>query len=127
MRIQLRLSLMIALSSMSLAQSGTREVYSLQVAPAVPMADLIAAVSGHGLTLTECVDRVEHLDTLLRDRGYGARRDDELEPGVLVTRWYRPGTHTAVLAWMHANGAAHDLELAEFTWNHPWGDWLTPF
>ena len=127
MRIQLHLGLIIALSSTSLAQPGAREVYGLQAAPAAPVADLIATASGHGLTLTECVDRVEHLDTLLRDRGYGARRDDELEPGVLVTRWYRPGTHTVVLAWMKANGAAHDLELAEFTWNHPWGEWLTPF
>lgn len=124
MRIQLYLSLVIALSSPSLAQSGTREVYGIQAAP---LADLIATASGHGLTLTECVDRIKHLDTLLRDRGYGARRDDELEPGVLVTRWYRPDSHTAVLAWMKADGAAHDLELAEFTWNHPWSDWLTPF
>ena len=67
MRIQLHLCLMIALSGTSLAQSGTRETYGLQATQAATVADLIATASGHGLTLAECVDRVEHLDTLLRD------------------------------------------------------------
>lgn len=127
MRIQLYLGLLVSLCGTTLAQSSVPDVYSLQAAPTAPVSDLIAAASGHGLTLSECMDRVEQLGAFLRDRGYGPRRDEELEPGVVVTRWYRSGTRTAVVAWMSAKGAAHDLEVAEFAWDHPWSDWLTPF
>lgn len=127
MRIHLYVGLIIALSGTALAQSAAPDVSSLQAAPAASVTNLIASAAGHGLTLTECVDRLEHLGAFLRDRGYGSRRDEQLEPGVLVTLWSRPGTHTAVVAWISDQGAAHDLEVAEFAWDHPWNEWLTPF
>lgn len=127
MRIQLYLGLLISLCGTSLAQSAGHDVYSLQAAPAAPVADLIAAAAGHGLTLAECMDRVEVLGTQLREQGYTQRPDEQFGPDVFITTWYRPGTQTVVMTWMRDDSGAHDLVVAEYAWVSQWALRPTPF
>jgi hypothetical protein len=127
MRIQLYLGLMIALSSTTLAQPATRSLYSFQAAPVTPATDLSAAYSGLGLTLADCTDRLDRLGTLLRERGFGARRNASFDEGATVTRWYDPGTDSTVVAWMSPSGAQHDLEIGVYPWNMRWNELLISY
>jgi hypothetical protein len=127
MRIPLHLGLIIALSGTALAQSAAPDVSSLQAAPASTVADLSTSYSGHDLTLTECTDRLERLGALLRDRGYGAQRDDSFDTGFTVTRWYDRQTNSTVVAWMSPSGNQHDLGVGVYTWNVRWNEMLLPF
>jgi hypothetical protein len=127
MRMSTAVGLVVVLCGTSLArlavphESRMLSSIHVQADPAAPVAALLAAAAGHDLTLTECTDRIERLDALLRARGFGQRRDEEFAPGGLVTRWYGRTTRTVVVAWMTANGVKHDLVVAEFAWNRPWG------
>lgn len=124
---KLYLGLLVSLCGTSLAQSAARDLYSLQAAPAAPVADLIAAAAGHGLTLAECMDRVEVLGTQLQEKGYTQRPDEQFGPGVFVTTWFRPGARTAVMAWMRDDSGTHDLVVAEYAWVSQWALRLSPF
>jgi hypothetical protein len=117
MRIQVYLGLLVVLSGTSLAQSGADRTVSVQSASTAPLAGLMAASSGHGLTLTECQARIERLGTHLGSGSYGPRRERQFAEGNLVTWWYSASTQTAVVVWMNASGAAHDLEVAELPWD----------
>ena len=126
MRIQLQVSLMIALSSSSLAQMTTRDLYGVLTAPVVSVTNLAAAYSAQGLTLEVCTDRLNRLGVLLQNRGLKRQKAVRVNNEATLTRWYDPGTDSTVLAWMHPSGAYHNLEISVYAWNVRLNELLIP-
>ncbi|QLG10666.1 hypothetical protein HLB42_07700 [Deinococcus sp. D7000] len=126
MRIQLQLSLIVALSSTSLAQMVPGDSYSVLTAPLVSISELSAAYSAEGLTLKECTDRLERLGVLLQSRGLKRYKDVRFDDEATVTRWYDHGTDSTVVAWMRPSGGAHELKINVYAWNVRWNELLIP-
>lgn len=81
--------------------------------PETSLSAQIAGLSGMGLTLTACHERMQKLDALLKAAGYGASRTYRLNDGTLVARWYNWTIKRTALAFSGQNAAGNAFSVSE--------------
>jgi hypothetical protein len=83
--------------------------------PPVALSAQVTAMAGTDLMFGECQERLQTLDSLLTQAGYGAMRSQLEEGGTLVARWYHPQRHTTVIVssgWQASGNAFTATEFA---------------
>ena len=92
-----------------------------QAAPADALGPQLTAMSGTGLTLAECEQRMQTLGTMLNQAGYVSRRAHLGADAVMTALWYHPQHHTSVVAfsgWQASDNAFSATEMAgQVRWN----------
>lgn len=73
----------------------------------------LAAMSGTDLTLAVCRERMQALNSLLQEAGYGQTRTFTLPDGTLVARWYHPGRQMTALAFSGQNSTGNAFSVGE--------------
>ena len=81
----------------------------------------LTAMSGTGLTLAECHERMQRLESMLGKAGYGPMRSHLGQAGSMIARWYRPQGHTTVLAFASVQATDNAFSVTEIAglvrWN----------
>lgn len=81
----------------------------------------LSALSGSGLRLAGCQERMQMVGSLLAKAGYGPMRSHLLGGTTRVARWYHPGRRTTVVAvagWQPEGNAFSVGEVAgPVRWN----------
>ncbi|MEF2277602.1 hypothetical protein V3W47_04765 [Deinococcus sp. YIM 134068] len=81
----------------------------------------MAGMSGTGLSLAECRQRMQDVDTLLRGAGYGNVQTHTLEDGTLVARWYHTDRQMTALAFSGQHSSGNAFSVGEYAgiirWN----------
>lgn len=73
----------------------------------------LAALSGKNLTVAECRQRMQALDTLLQGAGYRNVWTSTLSDGTLIARWYHPGREMTALAFSGQNSTGNAFSVGE--------------
>ncbi|PNY80909.1 hypothetical protein [Deinococcus koreensis] len=85
------------------------------------MGTQLSALSGSGLMLASCQERMQRLGTMLGKAGYGPMRSRLFDGTTMIARWYHPEHHTTVLAvagWQDSGNAFSAGEFAGLVrWN----------
>lgn len=89
-----------------------------------PLSHQIAAMAGHGLTSVQCQERLQALDTLLRQGGYGTARTHTLMDGVLASRWYNTQTDRTVVAFAGQRAEGNAFTTAELAGPIRWNEFM---
>lgn len=82
----------------------------------------LGALSGHGLKLAGCQERMQMLGSMLGKAGYGPMRSRLLEGSTMIARWYHPESHTTVLAVAGWQPAGNAFSVAEVTGLMRWNE-----
>ena len=81
----------------------------------------LSAMSGSGLRLAGCQERMQTLGIMLAKAGYGPMRSRLLDGTTMIARWYHPEHHTTVVAfagWQDSDNAFSVAEVAGvLRWN----------
>ena len=67
--------------------------------PEDPLSGQMMALSGTGLMLAGCQERMQTLGTMLRNTGYGPMSSHVIGGTTMVARWYHPLRHNTILAF----------------------------
>lgn len=79
-----------------------------------PLGARLAAMSGTGLTMAECRQKMQDLNLLLRGAGYRTVRTGTSEDGTLVARWYNTNRRVTVLAFSGQNSTGNAFSAREY-------------
>lgn len=94
---------------------------TLQARQTDTLGSQMAGLSGTGLSLAECRQRMQALGTLLEGAGYRTVRTRPLEDGTLIARWYHTGRQMTALAFSGQNGTDNAFSAREYAgllrWN----------
>lgn len=82
----------------------------------------LAALSGTGLTMAECRQRMQTLSTLLQEAGYRNVRTLTLPDGTLMARWYHTDRQTTALAFMGQNSTGNAFSVSEHAGIMRWNE-----
>ena len=89
--------------------------------PEDPLSGQMMALSGTGLMLAGCQERMQTLGTMLSTAGYGPMSSHMIGGTTMVARWYHPLRHATILAfagWQVSGNAFSVTEtLGPVRWN----------
>lgn len=98
---------------------------SVQARQADTLGSQLAALSGTGLTMAECRQRMQALETLLQRAGYRNVRTQTLADGTLLARWYNPGRQMTALAFSGQNSTGNAFAAREYAGLLRWNELIT--
>ncbi len=84
----------------------------------------LMAMSGAGLMLSGCQERLQALDGMLSRAGYGPMHS-KLVDGTMIARWYQPESHATVLAFAGWQGSGNAFSAGDFTGLMRWNELVT--
>ncbi|MFC4424903.1 hypothetical protein [Deinococcus navajonensis] len=112
-----------ALSTVALL--GASGALSRQADPPNALHTQLKAMSGTGLMLAGCQERLQTLDGMLRKAGYSPMRSWLVDGSTMIARWYHPERHTTVLAFAGWQATGNAFSTDEFAGMMRWNELTT--
>lgn len=97
---------------------------SVLAAQVTSLSAQLAAMSGTGLTIAQCRDRMQNLGTLLGRAGYSPGRTQTMSDGTLAARWYNRTANRTVVAFSGQNAVGNIFTVSEQDGPVRWSDLL---
>lgn len=82
-------------------------------------------LTGTGLTLAECQERLQTLGTMLSTAGYGPMSSHVIGGTTMVARWYHPLRHNTILAFAGWQGSGNAFSATETPGSVRWNELLS--
>ena len=89
------------------------------------LAPQLSAMSGAGLILAGCQERMKTLGSMLGEAGYGPMRSRLVDGTTMIARWYHPGHHTTVMAFVGWQDSGNAFSAGEFAGLMRWNEFVT--
>lgn len=84
----------------------------------------LSPMSGTGLVLAGCQERMQTLGSMLGEAGYGPMRSRLVDGTTMIARWYHPGHHTTVMAFAGWQDSGNAFSAAEFVGLMRWNEFV---
>jgi hypothetical protein len=101
--------------------SGT-VLTNVQARQADTLGSQMEGMSGTGLTLAECRQRMQTLGTMLQKAGYRNVRTRTLDDGTLLAQWYHPARKMTALAFSGQNSTGNIFSAREHAGMLRWNE-----
>ena len=94
-------------------------------APEDPLSIQMMTLSGTGLTLAECQERLQTLGTMLSTAGYSPMSSHVIGGTTMIARWYHPLRHNTILAFAGWQGSGNAFSATETPGSVRWNELLS--
>ena len=82
------------------------------------------SLSGTGLMLAGCQERMQTLGTMLSNAGYGPMSSHVVDSTTMVARWYHPLRHNTILAFAGWQASGNAFSATEVPGSVRWNELL---
>jgi hypothetical protein len=110
---------------LTVALLGAPGSLARQADPPATLGAQLTAMSGTGLMLAGCEERMQTLSSMLSEAGYGPMRSRLVDGTTMIARWYHPGHHTTVMAFAGWHDSGNVFSAGEFAGLMRWNEFAT--